>query len=76
MLIMVHKRVVDDVSDGNRKKNRIKFKFEKLNVHLSSCIYNKNKLATLPFLLDIYADDLSWFSVYFYSFSFCISFHS
>ncbi len=71
MLIMVHKRVIDDVSDDNRKKNKIKFKFGKLNVHLSSCIY-KNKLATLPFLLDIYASDLSWFSVYFYSFSFCM----
>src|ERR1700679_1099638 len=41
-------------------------------MYISVAIYIKNKLATLPFLLDIYATNLSWFSVYFYSFSFCM----
>ena len=59
MLIMVHKRVIDDVNDDNRNKNKIKFKFRKLNVHLNSYIYIKNKLATLQFRLDIYAANLS-----------------
>ena len=39
---------------------------------ISVAIYIKNKLAALPFLLNIYATNLSWFSVYFYSFSLCI----
>ena len=42
MLIMVHKRVIDDVNDDNRKKNKIKLKFRKLNViNLSSYIYKE-----------------------------------
>ena len=38
---MVHKRVNEDVNDYNRKKNKIKFKFRKLTVHLSSYIYKE-----------------------------------
>ena len=59
MLIMVHKRVNDDVNDDNRKKNKIKFTFRNLNVHLSSYIHITNKLATLQFPLDIYATNIS-----------------
>ncbi len=62
-LIMVNKRVIDDVNDDNTKKNQIKYKFTKFNIDLSIYTYKyiKNKLATFQFLLGIYLTNLNSF---------------